>query len=311
MLSDIEFKMLQHGHKIDYKVIEPSQDLMLVAALLSNSMFNKEKIKSSTLQRIRKESEEFMKSNFNIHKISHATVKEMKKFLKPRRNLSIQAMINEYNRFGKEVDPYELPIQQISKKYWYGYLAEIGPNQAIEEFYLKTKTIFSHITLSKVITNCTPQILSHEIAHSQLNSIKGSIKSYYNYEVIPIFVEYLHSLDKDYTLQEFNLEKQRRFNGISKYIYYLNNSYEEKNSSVSRTSIIYTMYLESEMKALRLFDIYLNSSVSTKKEILSFIQRIFDGDKTVEELLSKYNIDLRGSCEFFKQTVFVKQKRRG
>ena len=48
-------------------------------------------------------------------------------------------------------------------------------------------------------TEITKLAYTHEIAHSQLNHIKGIIKDYYKTEVISILLESIHALEADPT----------------------------------------------------------------------------------------------------------------
>lgn len=309
MFSDIELKMLQHGHEREYKIINPSEKMLLVADKLNKLQIMDSSIRKSTLKASIVDSENFLKSHFNIHKVPHQTPDALREFIIKRRDLTIEEMLREYNEFGIEIDPYNLPMSLEQVDYRYGCIGEFGINYAIEEFLVKSKVIFDQIILSETITNLTPRIISHEITHSQLNSRKGSIKSYYNYEVIPIFIEYLHSIESDPTHKEFNLEKTFRLLNIAKDITLLE-AYNNKTARIPlNKALIHTMYLESEMKAIQLLEIYLHSNQVIKQDILNCIQKIFDNEATVEELLERYNITLEGSFEHLKNKQIIKEKR--
>ena len=309
MYSDIEFKMLQHGHRKKYKIINPSKPMLMVLKELSKLKVEDSSIRKSTLKDSLKDSEDFMKSHFNIHKIPCQTADGLRNFISARKDLSVSEMLNEYNEFGIETDPYKLPISLENQDFWYGRIGELGINYAIEEFLVEAKVIFSEIFLSEKMTNVTPRIISHEVTHSQLNSRKGSIQSYYNYEVLSIFIEYLHSIECDSSSKEFNLEKTLRYLSIAEDIMLLE-EYNKKSTIVSpRNAVIHTMYLESEMKAIQLLEIYLQANPQIKKYILDYIQKIFDNEKTVEELLERFNITLEESSNYLKNKIFIKEKR--
>lgn len=308
MLTEVDLKMIQHGYEKEYKLINPSDELLQVASELNKQKIENSSIKKITLQEALIESEAFMKGHFIIHKVPHCSTSKLQSFLRERRQLSLEAMISEYNNFGKEIDPYNLPIVlHPTDSYLYGYLGEFGINFATDEFLSQAKVIFDSIVLSETITNLTPKTLSHEVAHSQLNSKKGSIKSYYNYEIIPIFIDYLHSFEKDESLVEYNLEKKLRYHDIARNITILRDYNENRKQISLPQAIIYTMYLESELKATLLFEIYLNSDKKVQNDILNYIQAIFNGNKTVEGLLDKYNITLQDGSNFL-QKQYIKSE---
>jgi len=78
--------------------------------------------------------------------------------------------------------------------------------------------------------------------------------------------------------------------------------YSKKNNNISLDNALKcTMYLESEMKAIELFELYLSSTQNIKQDIINYIQKIFNGEMIVEELLAKYNITLKSSYQYLKK----------
>lgn len=59
--------------------------------------------------------------------------------------------------------------------------------------------------------------------------------------------------------------------------------------------ILISTYVESNLKALNLSLIYLNSNTLIKKEMISNIQNIFDAKKTVEEFLEYFDTTFESS----------------
>lgn len=82
-----------------------------------------------------------------------------------------------------------------------------------------------------------------------------------------------------------------RFRSFFEYVLDL---YEENNHS--RTDRVEaSAYITSTLKAMNLFDRYLESNQEERKEILAGIQMVFDGNKTVEEYLDSQDITLENS----------------
>lgn len=166
MLSLTDIIMLQHGNKKEYKIIKPSKELIILGKELDKLKEGKIVLKKTTLKSAKKESEDFMKSHFNIHKILYQTPTALQDFISSRKNLSVEEMLKEYKRFGMKIDPFDLPISLVPKKCWYGKIGELGINYTTKEFLEKAPVIFYEIVLSENITNLTPRSLSHEISHT-------------------------------------------------------------------------------------------------------------------------------------------------
>ena len=81
---------------------------------------------------------------------------------------------------------------------------------------------------------------------------------------------------------------------------------EQEKSLNESLQFIYTMHIESVLKALQLLDVYINSNKSTQCDIKDFIQNIFDGKNYLEELLDNYNINLEDGSELFIKDVLKK-----
>ena len=131
----------------------------------------------------------------------------------------------------------------------------------------------------------------HEITHTQLERIKQTTKHYHNKEVLPIFLEKVAALELDNSLELLTVCETMRFRSFLEYVLDL---YEENNHS--RTERVEaSAYITSTLKAVNLFDRYLESNQEERKEILAGIQMVFDGNKTVEEYLDSQDITLENS----------------
>lgn len=305
MFSDVDIKILQHGYDREYRVILPDEGLFSAAKEFLKGKINLNIPKIYDLDLAKSQAEYFMKKNFKLHKIYFSDEKAYSDFFHKNKHLEKNTFIEEYNKFGSFIEPFSLPISLIDEDFWFGYLLELGINQPIEEFFTNTKTIFSRMLISRIMTCFTPSIIIHEITHGQLNSIKGAMKSYYNYEVLPIFINMLYHLENDSLKSNFEVEKVVRYKEISTEIIGLLKNQQEKYLNES-LQFIYTMHIESVLKALQLLDVYINSNKSTQCDIKDFIQNIFDGKNYLEELLDNYNINLEDGSELFIKDVLKK-----
>lgn len=303
MYSKFDLEIIHNGYNKKYKIIEPSKELQIACNNLKGLSNLEVYLKKATINESFKESENFMKRHFNIHSIPHRTQEEVAEYLYRISSYRPSKSIREYSNYAKSklIDPYDLPKKVMNEDYRYGELEVSIIGSSHKRIIAKTPTIFLAIKISELATSITTGIITHEIAHSQINSHKGALKSYYNGEVVSIFLEFLQYSEKNET--EMEIEKIFRLSEIVTIVEVLIN-YNQGIEDLSNDELHeYHKYLESNLKAIMLFEIYQNSNNSVKNNILASIQKIFDGEKTVENLLSDYNITLNESTSFLKQNV--------
>ena len=105
--------------------------------------------------------------------------------------------INYYNQHIDEIilKQFGLPIKKVKDEdTFFGSLNEVAILTDPEPLFY-----YRNISLSAKPTEITKLAYTHEIAHSQLNHIKGIIKDFYNTEVISILLESIHALEADPT----------------------------------------------------------------------------------------------------------------
>lgn len=164
------------------------------------------------------------------------------------------------------------------------------------------KLIFSEYILTGKLSELTPGIYSHEIIHSQLENING-VKNYLNYEVLPVFFDKLTALYLDKSGNLLQKNEQLRFNTLKKSISIL-----QEDNIPTINKIIASMSISSLLKSENLFDKYLYSTASEKEIMMDQIQKIFDGENKVEDLLDLNEITFDNSqdCKMIKRHINVK-----
>ncbi len=183
----------------------------------------------------------------------------------------------------KEYSPFEIPIILKSGNPFYGSIIRTGIQGLDINPY--SPFIITHINLSKPFSTYTIPCYTHEIMHSQVDTIQGAVTDYHNLEVLPIFMEKLNAYFAGSKVFH-EIEKARLYcllNSMSKLI-------EEDNN---RDYIYYS----STLKAEKLFDMYVNSSDSDKKVIMDYIQMIINGEISLEEFLEGFGITLESSLD--------------
>ena len=192
--------------------------------------------------------------------------------------------------FITQVNPLKLPINLIpTEDIFSGSVTEILPAGG------KPHIIFREVNLSKTITEHTSASYIHEITHTQLDRLKGSIREYYNLEVLSIFNELFHAAILDKEERMLRLNDSRRIYEMSVTAQELRD-YHEGKSTMDRGELLdCCKYLISGLKAYNLFIKFYYANDELKNEILDDIQAVFDGYLTVEELLLKHDISYENS----------------
>ena len=131
------------------------------------------------------------------------------------------------------------------------------------------------------INNYTPRInYIHELVHTQVDN-RFNMNNILNNELLPIFMELLYS-DRI----KYDNRVNDRLVELSTAIGYLYDpEHKEENSR----------YIYSVLQALNLYRLYNRSNEEYKKEIIRYIQLLFNRDIYLEELLDKYNINYDNS----------------
>jgi len=142
------------------------------------------------------------------------------------------------------------------------------------------KVLFPYINIRNS-NNYTPRInYIHELVHTQVDS-RFNMNNILNKELLPIFMELLYS-DRI----KYDNRVNDRLVELSAAIGYLYDpEHKEENSR----------YIYSVLQALNLYRLYNRSNEEVKKEIIRFIQLLFNRDIYLEELLDKYNISYDNS----------------
>ncbi len=300
MCQETYTNMLIHGYNCEFKIIKPSKKLILVGEELNKLRSKVIRLEIEELTVAKAESEDFLKSHFNIHPIFYANNSELDAELAKYDFKNIYQVKRIYKKQLRKIDPYQLPILiDENSDYRHGKINEICPNSQNKKLFKIIHLANENIVLGKTTTNCTGSIITHEITHSQINYHKGNVKSYYNQEVLSIFLQLVHNLEK--SEKDLEIDKFFRLLEIEEAVRELTAYHESENFKITDDLFNTTKYLESTLKAFLLFEVYLESSNKIKKDILSYIQKIFDGKKSLEELLAKYNITLQRSSKLLQK----------
>lgn len=196
-----------------------------------------------------------------------------------------------------DTHPFGIPIVRIKEDDFFGFLSEVVTKQ---DNMIKSIQ-YKNITLPKKVSELTTLSYTHELTHSQVNHIPGLIEDYNNIEVLSIFLELLNAYEISDSL--LKIHDFYRLDELSSLIEQLIRYQNNKEKSIQETLIEETSYVKSTIKAYKLFFLYLKGNDKIRKEILNNIQKIFNQEKTLESVLSLFDItfeDYQENQEFSK-----------
>ena len=183
----------------------------------------------------------------------------------------------------RKVDKIPVEFEKIEDNAIKSYvdIIKISINEYIFNFV--NKIVVSDI--NNYISSC---IYNHEIVHTQQLYNTEFSNSILDDETLPIFFEEFFAYYLDSTLNTLNNLRNRRLYYLFDYFYEM---FFKKNMNYKEV-IITDMYIKSTMQAISMFNIYLSGNYKIKKEMLKEIRKIFSYDKTLQEVLLKYEVEL-------------------
>lgn len=240
-----------------------------------------------TLEEVLERSLNFYKNHFDLHDIP--INKEITTdFVK---NLNGIIDLAEITKATSLLSPYQLPISLVSGHSMVGDVSKIVACDPNNHQSMNVPFIFYGINLGNELTALSIATHIHEISHTQTESVLGYTEDYHNKEVISVFLEKVAALELDPLGNLLRTSERMRYRVLFEHLtnlyIYLRKPDPKNYNSVLESS----MYIESTLKAEKLFDIYQNARKPKEKaRILSAIQSVFDGQMTVEELLQKNQV---------------------
>lgn len=304
--------MLIHGHDTDIKLVELSDKLIDLAVMLAkDEEYEKSEFKATYKQPklILRDSKVFLRNKFILHKVPYADEVMIKLKLHGRLVRSEQDLIKLYNGVGRLVDPFELPVRFVNEPYYYGNVSLCTNISDNPEFLKHMKIFFKSIELGHKTNDMTGVCYVHEIVHTQLESIKGIVKDYYNSELLSIFMELVYAYEKGVVLLRETLKN--RINMFLTEFHSLYNFLNSKDITEDGLwhNVIACKYIVSTVKAFHLFCNYYIGDDIEKNNILWEIQSVFSGRKSLEDVLDILGITYQNSLEQTHiQTLIEKTK---
>lgn len=282
----------RRGYISEIKPYIPTTDLIITASNIGKLEVNQivSKIHRMQIEDALRDTRQFFASFYKLHDVP-----------------SLRYLLNtRFLKFVKrqKVSPFALPVipKTVTDEAFYGGLI----TELSKDTYPPIS--FIGIELSSLVTELTSCSYTHEITHAEVDSVNGAISSYYNSEVLSVFIELqiAELLAKGEKI--LRTEDKRRIYEIETLARELKEYHQKRLLKSEDDALIDSKYVISDVRAYNLFSEYYYGSASTKEYIISRIQSIFDGNYTVEELLNEFMDidrinDLNPTLSFSKKAI--------
>ena len=302
--STLETKFLCNGYKTGNVVLPVDNQLEEILNLLDRLPINigvplSKNMTKMYMDKFKSDAPSFIKNNFKLHDILYIKLKEVMLLIDKCSNE--EEKIEKITKRTSLISPLKLPISYTKGhsmtgnteklQFYYGNEQEnfANPNNNI---------LFTQISLGNLVGSLSPVCYTHEIGHTQLESIYGSVNNFHNGEIIPILLEKICAYEMLNNETLLNKCELMRFRDLYNCLVKLKDKMLSKEEK-----IISSQYVVSTLKAQQLFNIYLNGNNQIRREMKSNIQSIFDGKCTVEDFLNKYDVTYESS----KDTDIIKK----
>ena len=308
-MEDLNDYMLLHGHKGlgDFELTDELIEAIKEINTFEVPFKNGTQFKYIHKITMKKHARKFMEQYYNLHKVGYLSDVKLISLLHNKKIGTIGDLIDSYNDGAIYLDPFRLPVDFNIKSVNGGTLLTQAlvteDHEYFKELLPELNLYFSRIYLPKSTTDISTASYVHEITHSQLESNKGIIEEFHNAEVISIFNELLYAYNHSEKL--FNYLLMNRLNSL---FMSFNSMYEYKTNNSGKNILedrVYTefdyhtdiKYLSSTLKAFKLLALFIGDDKLNSKYIIHQINRVFDGQRTLEECLSDFNVTLDNSID--------------
>lgn len=284
----IEEEIVLRGYQSKPDIIIPTDQILEIANIVDTPYLDYIPLKKSNLKITKNSTIDFYESFFELQRVPYY----LERKIGPLR----------IEKTG-DIHPFALPLKKAKDEdEFFGSLNEVI-------FFTEPyKTIYyKNLSLPENITEITKLAYTHEIAHSQLNHVRGLIKEYYNTEMISIFLELVHALELNDGEYLLTAHDSIRLTELKYIINELKKYHTRTDDEIRNILTEGSLYLQSTLEAYNLFIKYYNAPISIKKEILQSIQKLFNQELTLEDLLTFYDISLESSINPVSLNQYIKR----
>ena len=207
-----------------------------------------------------------------------------------------------YRLFSKRVSPFDIPVDCKFQDYYNGGILLYDVDEDIS-LLKKMQIYYEKIVLSKHNTIINSSSYVHEIVHTQVDR-RGIVSDCKDSEVLSIFEEllFLYDLDSNNILSYIGLVNRVAYM-LHCYLF-IKNDKDIKTYEELKKNYYYSKYLVSTLKAINIFYKYINSNGLIKDEIDKNVQLVFNGQISVDDFLSLFDISIEEGLKVVKEVHF-------
>lgn len=268
----------KRGFITGFEPINISNDFKKIISFLNYENINgNNEFKLVTKKGMIEYTKAFFADFFSLHKVL---------ILPSKRAIGFLQQINENDSYKDVIDLYcheEYPFAiEINHIYGVseGYIVQDALALKSDNLFIP---YFRSIVLPAPIREVSYCDYAQQIVHTQVDSIYGSIQDFHNKEVISLFIEKLCALNMG---DDIFCKIQERRLGL------LRNILSKKQTELTNELVALAI---STIKAEHLFNYFLEADDVGRSEILNQIQKVFDGQISVEQLLASFSITYENS----------------
>ena len=292
-IIDIETEIKMHGYDELTGIVAPKKEIIDFASFIEDLEIEKKSfyLDKSTKSEVINNTKAFFASKFKLNKVPYKGAIRSKLDKPILTYIPGQEIpLKLHNSFISYVSPFDLPLEFSSADMTECMVVENATFIRNDDFLKRMKITYRSIILPTQIHELTESSYVHEITHTQLAHLKGSIKNYFNREVLSIFLEMLNIYESKKSSTLLPLQDAIRLTELYQEIYMLEEQHRGIKKHNNEDLIHASVYSESIFKAYGLFTEYILGTTALKKYILNSIQNIFNGNLQLEELLDEFEI---------------------
>lgn len=278
------------GYKKNYRPMQVGAEFAEVESIIKDLVLpSKVNRPSMNLKKVQTGAKRIIGKYFTIHTVPFISVKTVQSNQMNLMHSRTGAEVaQKFNSLCRTISPYEIPVNLIKGHSMVGETQKPIIVAQLPGFKENVKIPYSEVLLGDNLTDLSIATYVHELGHILTESIPGYATDFYNKEVISIFLEKLAALELDSTGTLLKISERMRF----AHLYQMIKSLKKQSTLGFEQSLANSVYVNSTLLATCLFDKYQNGTLEEQKDIISSIQQVFDGQITVEDLLTAQGITL-------------------
>lgn len=272
------------------RVLKPFEDEIVKYHNLGNNsaLIEMRNLSQLSLYEVKKLAQKFYKKYFKLNNVNVLSPQNIsqKKYEKMLCSKTTEEFYDKLSTEIKKISPFNMKYSLTEGHSMVGYAKKEFMLPQYDFIKPNRKVYFSEIGLGSELTPLSGATLVHEIAHTEMEQNIGYAEDYLNSEVINMFLEKLAALEIDKTKELLRIQEKYRMEYLSKLYFDLSKGGLTREERISKL-----VYIKSILIANKMFDMYLNEQkIENKDKYIYNIQDIFDGKKTVEEVLKREDI---------------------